>query len=71
MRWLITVASGTDLQQLDALVRAAHGSLRDLDAVPMGPEELVVFAEGPVDLPRRLDCPPVLGVHPDSEPEPY
>jgi hypothetical protein len=73
VRWLITVPAGTDPDAVEALVRAAAGALRDVDPVPLG-EEVVLFAEGPVDLPQRLetgghaDLP--LRLNPDSEPEP-
>lgn len=73
MRWLIEVATTTDLYELGEAVRGAHGSMRDLDPVPMGSDEMVVFVEGPVDLPRLLDAAnaPVLHVYPDSEPQTY
>lgn len=73
MRWLISVARTTSLDALGEAVRSAHGSVRDIDPVPMGPDELVVFVEGPADLPEGLDGAdvPVLQVSPDSEPQPY
>lgn len=73
MRWLITVAASTDLDALGDAVRAARGSLRDIDPVPMGTDEVVVFAEGPSDLPRALSATDVevLGLNPESEPTPY
>jgi hypothetical protein len=73
MRWLITVRSGANLQSLGDAVAYAHGSLREIDPVPMGEDEVVVFAEGPSDLPQRLGDTgaDVLQVSPDSEPEPY
>jgi hypothetical protein len=39
----------------------------------MGADEVVVFAEGPHDLPRALGAAEVgvLGVNPESEPTPY
>lgn len=73
MHWLITVPAGTDIDALDQVLRSADGALRDLNPVPMGPDQVVVFAEGPSNLPRRIDpaTVPVLEIHPDSEPEPY
>lgn len=71
MRWLITVPAGTDLGDLARVLRPANGSLRDVDPVPLG-EEVVVFAEGPHDLPQRLDRADLsLRLNPDSEPEAY
>jgi hypothetical protein len=73
VRWLITVAASTDLGALEDAVRSAQGSLRDVDPVPMGADEVVVFAEGPHDLPKKLRATDlrVLGVNPESEPTPY
>jgi hypothetical protein len=73
MRWLIEVVRTTDLQELAEALRVAHGSLRDVDPVPMGPDELVLFVEGPSDLPRRLATAQIPGIHvyPDSEPQAY
>ena len=73
MRWLITVPAGTDLRVLGDAVRSAAGSLRELDPISMGEDEVVVFAEGPFDLPARLGATDVevRQVNPDSEPEAY
>jgi hypothetical protein len=73
VRWLITVPTGTDLSALSARLGSARASLRDVDPVPMGTDELVVFAEGPRDLPALLRSTggETLTVYPDSEPEPY
>ena len=73
MRWLISVPSGTDLAALREVMRLASGTLRDVEPVPQGAEDVVVFAEGPPDLPRRLDPGDVdvRGIYPDSDPEPY
>ncbi len=73
MRWLICVATPTNLDALGEALRSAHGSMRDIDPVPMGPREVVVFVEGPPDLPARLEAAevPVLHVSPDTEPQPY
>jgi hypothetical protein len=73
VRWLITVPAGTDPEAVGAVVRSAAGTLRDVDPVPLG-EEVVLFAEGPVDLPQRLEAGDRAGLplrlNPDSEPEP-
>ncbi|MFV0459114.1 MAG: hypothetical protein ACK5MT_10170 [Actinomycetales bacterium] len=74
MRWLITVPLGTDLDVLAAAVQSARGSIRrDADPIPLGEGEVVVFAEGPVDLPEHIESGdlPVLEVSPESDPEPY
>ncbi|MEV0803766.1 MULTISPECIES: hypothetical protein [unclassified Kribbella] len=73
MRWLITVPADFDLDALAAAVTAAAGSLGDEEPIPLGDDELAVYAEGPADLPRTLheSISEVLKVSPNSEPEPY
>ncbi|MGN9786131.1 hypothetical protein ACTMTF_32205 [Nonomuraea sp. ZG12] len=72
MDWLLTVPADTDLGTLAAKLSAVGCTLRDLDPVPLGPDEKVVYARGPHDVSARLaaiDIP--VKANPDSEPEPY
>jgi hypothetical protein len=73
VRWLITVPAEFDLDALAAAVSAADGALGDEEPIPLGDDELVVYAEGPEDLPRSLhdSTSEVLKVSPNSDPEPY
>jgi hypothetical protein len=73
VRWLLTVPAGVDSDQLAAAVVSAGGHLRDDPPIPLGDDELVIFADGPRDLPSRLaehDV-PVHKVSPDSDFELY
>jgi hypothetical protein len=68
MRWLITTTTETNLSNLRRrMARRGAKVMRDVP-VPLGPDEQVLMAEGPQDLPDRLrDDPAIHGVHPDSE----
>jgi hypothetical protein len=73
VRWLLTVPVGVDTDRLAAVVTSAGGSLRDDPPIPLDDDELVIFADGPRDLPSRLaehDV-PVHKVSPDSDFELY
>jgi hypothetical protein len=73
VRWLLTVRANVEREQLATSVEAAGGSLRDDPPIPLDNNELVFFADGPRDLPRRLaehDA-PVAKVSPDSDLELY
>ncbi len=72
MRWLITVHVDYDAAALSDAVAAAEGMLREEDPIPLGDDELALFADGPVDLPVRLQASSdVVKVSPDSEPTAY
>ena len=73
MRWLITIPADFDLDALAEAVMAANGALGDEEPIPLGDDELAVYAEGPADLPRVLhnSTSEVVKVSPNSEPEPY
>jgi len=73
LRWLITVHADFDRDTLVEALAAADASLRSEDPVPLGEDELALFAEGPVNLSARLSqtTSDVIRINPDSEPEPY
>lgn len=69
MRWLITTGMQDDLSELGRRISDLGGQVT-ADPVPMSPDEQIVFAEGPDDLPERLrDTANVRAVHPDSDVE--
>jgi hypothetical protein len=71
-RWLITTPKETDLRELRGAITAQGGIVGDESPIPLGPVEQVVEAEGPDDLPARLqEHPAVLKVSPDSPKHPY
>jgi hypothetical protein len=73
VRWLLTVPEGLDRQALAQAMTDVGGSLEDSPPIPLDEGEVVFFADGPPDLPTRLDehTVTVHKVSPDSEPEPY
>ncbi len=73
MRWLITIAVDTELDDLQATVSEVGGELSDDPPIPLDGDEQVVGANGPADLPARLSAADaaVVKVSPDSELELY
>ncbi len=73
MRWLITIAVDTELDDLQAKVSEVGGELSDDPPIPLDGDEQVVGAKGPADLPARLAAADaaVVKVSPDSELELY
>jgi hypothetical protein len=54
MKWLLTVSDDTDLDALARELLPFGCVLEDVEGVPMGEGDVVVFADGPDDLPDRL-----------------
>ncbi len=54
MRWLLTTRADDDLDELAARLAPLGASLDDEPPVPLDGGEQVVFASGPLDLPKRL-----------------
>jgi len=73
LRWLITVHADFDLDALVEALAAADAALGSEDPVPLGEDELALFAEGPANLSARLaeTTRDVIRINPDSKPEPY
>jgi hypothetical protein len=66
-RWLITTEADEDLEWLRATVAEKGGLLADNPPIPLDHGEQVVEAEGPDDLPQKLEShPAVRKVSPDS-----
>lgn len=72
MRWLLTTRTDVDSVDLERELAPIGVSVIDVPPTPLG-DELVFQAEGPRDLPARLEgkTTRVLGAYPDSEAEPY
>jgi hypothetical protein len=73
LRWLITIAVDTELDDLQAKVSEVGGELSHDPPIPLDGDEQVVGATGPADLPARLSAADaaVVKVSPDSELELY
>ena len=70
--WLITTSKEIDLAELRQAITAQGGTVGDDLPMSLGDEEQVVEADGPDDLPARLqEHPAVLKVSPDSPKHPY
>jgi hypothetical protein len=66
-RWLITTGADEDLDSLRETVAEQGGKLADSPPTPLDRGEQVVEAEGPDDLPEKLESDPaVRKVSPDS-----
>jgi hypothetical protein len=71
-RWLITVSSDRDLEDLRTAVAAVGGTMADDPPIPLGAGEQVVEADGPDDLRDRLSAHPgVMKVSPDTPKHPF
>jgi hypothetical protein len=72
MRWLLTTKLGIERADIQRELAPLEVLVNDAAATPMGDEQ-VFEAEGPRDLPARLEGrrTSVLEVHPDSPVEPY
>jgi hypothetical protein len=67
-RWLITVSRDEDLDRLREEVAAHGGAVDDTPPIPMDEDDQVLEAEGPDDLPQKLERhPAVRKVSPDSD----
>ncbi|MFC8914404.1 hypothetical protein ACFT5C_01410 [Streptomyces sp. NPDC057116] len=69
MKWLLTVLADTDIGVLARDLLAIGAIVEDEEPVPIGDHEMVVYVEGPQDLPSRLTETnvEVRGVDPNSE----
>jgi hypothetical protein len=66
-RWLITTGADEDLDSLRETVAEQGGVLAESPPIPLDPGEQVVEAEGPDDLPEKLESHPAIRkVSPDS-----
>ncbi|MCX4625472.1 hypothetical protein [Streptomyces sp. NBC_01443] len=54
MKWLLVVPVDTDLTFLAEKVSEVGGVLDDVEPVPQGSGEQIVYAEGPKDIEARL-----------------
>jgi hypothetical protein len=71
-RWLLTIGKDADLAALRRDVAERGGTIGPDPAIPLDPDEQVVEAEGPADLPQRLqDHPAIRKVSPDSPKFPF
>jgi hypothetical protein len=67
-RWLITTGADENLDSLRETVAQQGGVLGDSPPIPLDRGEQVVEAEGPEDLPEKLESHPgVRKVSPDSQ----
>ncbi|MEV0370617.1 hypothetical protein AB0I10_12425 [Streptomyces sp. NPDC050636] len=72
MKWLLRVPVDADLDDLATKLSVIGCTLDDLDPVPQEPDEKIVYAEGPRDLPARLSQISVsVKAYPNSEFEFY
>ena len=72
MRWLLTTHHGVEPAELQRELAPLEVQVDQTGPIPLGDEQ-VIEAEGPDDLPARLEgrTSLVLHVHPDSAVEPY
>ena len=74
IRWLVTVDASTDEAELRVELSAVQADLQsDLEPVPLEPDEMMVFVNGPSDLASRLGpaTPHLRAAYPDSEVDLY
>ncbi|MER7057860.1 hypothetical protein [Streptomyces sp. NPDC000351] len=55
MKWLLAVAANLDVDLLAAQLSGVGTSISDQTPIPHGTNKKVVYVDGPVDLPARLD----------------
>jgi hypothetical protein len=71
-RWLLTIGKDADLSALRRDVAERGGSINPDLAIPLDLNEQLVEADGPEDLPQRLqDHPAIRKVSPESQKFPY
>jgi hypothetical protein len=73
VRWLLTVGGDVDLEELRVRLEQLDSTVDTAAVVPLGGGGRVVPAEGPTDLPARLERAGIADVsaYPDSELELY
>jgi hypothetical protein len=73
VKWLLTISNSTDTAELDRTLKQCGAKLqRGQRPIPLEPDEQVVHAEGPDDLPERLKAvQSIRGIHPASDMELY
>jgi len=74
MRWMVTVEATVDQAAVEVELGAIGAVIdAEIEAVPLGEDERVIYVEGPKDLARNLGdaTPHLLAAYPDSEMEPY
>jgi len=67
MEWLVTFRSGMHSDEIRRVLAESGCAAGEVSPVPLGDSEQVVAAQGPADLPRRLESQDgVVKVYPNS-----
>lgn len=68
MKWLLTTPDDLDVEAVRREVDAVGGKLEPRQAIPLSGGQQVLYAEGPEDLPQRLEATGLpIEVSPSSE----